>query len=185
MQWSTKPSQIGDSFGTWADDLAARASVQLEFGRLGSFPSVEIWDKAAGVIVEFFRRTLLHHDIATRLIDLFAVAGLPCPKIFCEVPIGGGTASLIYTWLAEGIRSLLPQLAQMGMATDDLMPIDTLESRLRTATVAARSQVEGLPRSAPGSRSDWQTETLSVVSGKPALLRRSTSGPPMGEYQRE
>jgi AraC family transcriptional regulator, positive regulator of tynA and feaB len=30
MQWSTKPSQIEDSFGTWADDLVAHASVQLE-----------------------------------------------------------------------------------------------------------------------------------------------------------
>ena len=44
---------------------------------------------------------------------------------------------------AEGIRNLLPQLAQMGMATDDLRSIDTLESWLRTATVAAHSQVEG------------------------------------------
>jgi AraC-binding-like domain len=30
MQWSAKPSQINDSFGTWADDLAAHTSVQLE-----------------------------------------------------------------------------------------------------------------------------------------------------------
>jgi 2-polyprenyl-3-methyl-5-hydroxy-6-metoxy-1,4-benzoquinol methylase len=38
---------------------------EIEFGRLGSFPSVEIWNKTARVIVEFFRRTLPRHDIAT------------------------------------------------------------------------------------------------------------------------
>jgi AraC family transcriptional regulator, positive regulator of tynA and feaB len=30
MQWSAKPSQTDDSFGSWADDLATHASVQLE-----------------------------------------------------------------------------------------------------------------------------------------------------------
>jgi ubiquinone/menaquinone biosynthesis C-methylase UbiE len=116
---------------------------EIEFGRLRSPPNVEIWDKTINVISDFFRRTLPHHDVANRLIDLFADVGLPCPKIFCEVPMGGGTACLIYPWLAEGIRSLLPQLAEMGMATGDLMPIDSLESRLRAAAVAAHSQVEG------------------------------------------
>jgi len=116
---------------------------EIEFGRLRSPPNVEIWDKTINVISDFFRRTLPHHDVANRLIDLFADVGLPCPKIFCEVPMGGGTACLIYPWLAEGIRSLLPQLAVLGMATGDLMPIDSLESRLRAAAVAAHSQVEG------------------------------------------
>jgi hypothetical protein len=72
--------------------------------------------------------------------------------MFCEVPVGGGVASPIYTWFAEGIRSVLPQIAQMGMATGDLMPIDTLESRLRAATVAKHSQVEG-----PARNCAWAT----------------------------
>jgi ubiquinone/menaquinone biosynthesis C-methylase UbiE len=116
---------------------------ELEFGRLGSLPSVEIWDKAARVVVKFFRLKLPHHDVANRLIELFAAVGLACPNMFCEIPAGGGTASPIYAWFAEGIRSLLPQLAQMGISTGDLMPIDSLESRLRAATVATHSQVEG------------------------------------------
>jgi ubiquinone/menaquinone biosynthesis C-methylase UbiE len=116
---------------------------EIEFGGLRSLPNVEIWDETADVILDFFRRTLPHHDIANRLIDLFATVELPCPKTFCEVPVGGGAASPIYAWFAEGIRSVLPQIAQMGMATGDLMPIDSLESRLRAATVAKHGQVEG------------------------------------------
>jgi 2-polyprenyl-3-methyl-5-hydroxy-6-metoxy-1,4-benzoquinol methylase len=121
-----------------------------EFGRLRSIPTVEIWDETAHAIVEVFRRTLPHYDIAGRLIGLFADARLPCPKVSCEVPIGGGTASPLYAWLAETLRSLSPQISQLGMATGDLMPIDSLESRLRAATVAASSQVEG-----PGQICAW------------------------------
>ena len=63
--------------------------------------------------------------------------------MFCEVPVGGGAASPIYAWFAEGIRSVLPLIAQMGMATGDLMPINSLESRLRAAAVAKHGQAEG------------------------------------------
>src|SRR3984957_20876833 len=37
MQWSAKPSQIDDSFGTWADDLAACA-VRLEPRKITDHP---------------------------------------------------------------------------------------------------------------------------------------------------
>ena len=37
MQWSAKPSQIDDSFGTWADDLAA-AFVRLEPRKITDHP---------------------------------------------------------------------------------------------------------------------------------------------------
>jgi hypothetical protein len=117
---------------------------------LGALPNVEILDKVANVILDFFRRAVPHHDIANRLIDLFAAAGLPCPKMFCESPVGGGPTSPIYAWYAESIRTLLPQLARMGMATDDLTPVDTLGARLQAAAVAARSQVQG-----PGQVCAW------------------------------
>jgi hypothetical protein len=62
----------------------------------------------------------------------------------------GGPTSPIYAWYAESIRTLLPQLAQMGMATDDLTPVDTLGASLQAAAVAARSQVQG-----PGQVCAW------------------------------
>jgi SAM-dependent methyltransferase len=150
---------------------------EIEFGRLRSLPNVEIWDKTAHVILDFFGRTLPHHDIANRLIDLFAAVELPCPKMFCEIPVGGGAASPIYAWFAEGIRSVLPQIAQMGMATGDLMPIDSLESRLRAATVATHSQVEGGTRSDLCLGHSLTGRRRNIVSGKHAFLDISTGAP--------
>lgn len=123
---------------------------EIELSAMRALPNVEIWDKTVNVILDFFCRMVPNHNIGNRLIELFAAADLPCPKLFCEVPIGGGPASSIYAWIAEAIRSLLPQLVQMGLATDDLMPIDSLELRLEAAAVATCCQVQG-----PGQICAW------------------------------
>jgi hypothetical protein len=51
--------------------------------------------------------------------------------------------SLIYAWVADTAHTLLPQVAQMGTLGDEVMPIETLESRLRAAVVEASRQIEG------------------------------------------
>jgi hypothetical protein len=48
-----------------------------------------------------------------------------------------------YAWLADTTRTFLPQMVQIGVATAESVAIETLESRLRSAVVEARSQVEG------------------------------------------
>jgi hypothetical protein len=40
---------------------------------------------------------------------------LPLPILFREIPTGCGENSHLYAWLAETMRSMLPQLAKMGI----------------------------------------------------------------------
>ena len=61
-----------------------------------------------------------------------------------------GINSLLYAWGAESLQSFLPQLANMGILFGELVGIETLESRLREAVVAARSQI-----AAPGQVCAW------------------------------
>ena len=90
--------------------------------------------------------------------------------MFCEVPVGGGAASPIYAWFVEGIRSVLPQIAQMGVATGDLMSIDSLEFEAQGRHGCQNTaKPRDPPRSAPGPHSD-----RNIVSGKRALLDIST-----------
>jgi len=77
------------------------------------------------------------------LIESFSEAGLPQPDLFCESFVGGGIDSPLYAWAAETLQSFLPQLRE-------LVGIETLESRLRKAVVAARSQIVG-----PGQVCAW------------------------------
>lgn len=83
-------------------------------------------------------------DAAGRLIEHFSGAGLAQPTLFSETPVGGGVDAPHYAWLADAVRTLLPQMVQTGVATAETVAIETLESRLRSAVVEARSQVEGL-----------------------------------------
>jgi hypothetical protein len=62
--------------------------------------------------------------------------------LFCETPVGGGIDAPYYAWLAGVARALLPRMVETGVVTAETVAIDTLESRLRSAVVDARSQVE-------------------------------------------
>jgi SAM-dependent methyltransferase len=82
------------------------------------------------------------HDAAGRLVEIFQQADLPHPRLFAEVPVGGGSDSDLYAWMAETLRSLLPTLVKHGVVTEEDGLISTLEDRLRAEAVKLRSQVE-------------------------------------------
>jgi len=115
-----------------------------------SAPPVPLWQATGNFIQLAFQSALPHHDVSDRLIESFSEAGLPQPDLFCEIPVGGGMDSPLYGWAAETLQSFQPQLAKMGIVFGELVGIETLESRLRKAVVAARSQVVG-----PGHVCAW------------------------------
>jgi hypothetical protein len=87
---------------------------------------------------------LPHHDASDRLVQHFLNAGLPLPHLFCESPVGGGADSPFYAWSTDTLHSLTPKLVQMGIAVSEQVgPLETLEGRLRDATVEACSQIRG------------------------------------------
>lgn len=106
-------------------------------------PFVPLWQVTRDFILMAGRSALPHHDVGDRLIKSFSDAGLPQPDLFCETPVGGGIDSPLYAWVAETLWSFLPQLGKIGISFDEPIRIETLESRLREAVVAARSQIVG------------------------------------------
>jgi len=111
-----------------ADDFAA-------------LPEVPLWKQANDSLMTALRSLLPNPDVPGRLVDCFSQAGLGVPVLFCEVPIGDGEQSPTATWLAETLRTLLPQIIQRGWASEDAVDIDTLEKRLRAAARTTHSQV--------------------------------------------
>jgi len=107
-----------------------------------SLPSNPAWEKMAEWLNIGFRSGAPSWDAAGRLVEHFLEAGLPCPELFAEMPVGGGENSPLYGWLAETVRTLLPHLVDLGAVTEEEVSIDTLEQRLRSGAVKARSQVD-------------------------------------------
>jgi ubiquinone/menaquinone biosynthesis C-methylase UbiE len=107
-----------------------------------SRPHVALWQQTADWLMTTFRGAAPSWDAAARLIEHFSSAGLPQPELFSEIPVGGGVDAPHYAWLAGVARTLLPRMVKTGVVTAETIAIDTLESRLRSAVVDARSQVE-------------------------------------------
>ena len=110
---------------------------------LHSLPHVGLWQQTADRVLATFRAGAPSWDAAGRLVEHFSRAGLPRPTLFSETPVGGGADAPHYAWLADLVRTLLPRMIEIGIATAETVAIETLESRLKSAVVDARSQVEG------------------------------------------
>jgi SAM-dependent methyltransferase len=87
------------------------------------------------------RRTFLH-------------AGLPEPEMNLCSPVGGGPDWPGYDYAAESLRSMLPLIVKLGIATEEEVEIDTLARRLRAETVAADGVVK-----APDLLDAWARKT--------------------------
>jgi|SRR5215469_9676179 len=111
-----------------------------------SVPQVPLWDLIDTLLRLAFSTALPHYDAGDRLIQHFADAGLPEPNLFCETHIWGTADGPHYCWMVDTFRSLLPQLRRLGIAPEEFIEMATLESRLRKAILAGRSQVTGPPQ---------------------------------------
>jgi SAM-dependent methyltransferase len=113
-------------------------------GAFLSLPRVALWEQVGEWVLLAFRMGLRHPDAGGRLIEHFARAGLPSPKLFSEALVGGGADSQLYAWAANVFESVRPQLDKMGIDTAEAGAIETLEHRLRQAVVEPCSQVTTL-----------------------------------------
>jgi SAM-dependent methyltransferase len=69
--------------------------------------------------------------------NTFLDAGLPEPEMNVCAPVGGGPDFPGYDYGAESLRSMLPLILKLGIATEEEVEIDTMAQRLRADVVAS------------------------------------------------
>jgi protein-L-isoaspartate O-methyltransferase len=107
-----------------------------------SWPRVALWDQVGHWIRETFRRGGVHLDVGAKLYPLIRQSGLPGPTMRQDVLVGGGeNLRAVYEHCTDMIRSLLPRMEQLGIATAEAVQVDTLAERLERETNASESQV--------------------------------------------
>ena len=77
-----------------------------------------------------------------KLLKTFLAAELPESWMRLETAVGGGLGWGGYEDAAETLRSLLPLVVKLGIATEGEVGIDTLAERLRLETVASDGVVK-------------------------------------------
>ena len=110
-----------------------------------TYPPVTPFDNAARCACLAFERSGLPHDVGRRLGSLYTAAGLPFPELMAEIPVGG-PGSAITGWAVQTLRTLLPMIEQLGIATAAEIGIDTLRQRIEAEARENNAVLTGPPQ---------------------------------------
>lgn len=100
-----------------------------------SCPDGALYRQCADWITATFERAGVETDMGSKLFATFLTAGLPEPQMIVAGRAGGGAQSPLYDYVAGAIRSLLPMMERVGVATAAEVAVDTLAERLRAEAV--------------------------------------------------
>jgi ubiquinone/menaquinone biosynthesis C-methylase UbiE len=96
-----------------------------------SLPRSQLLEQLWGWILETYRRADMDLYMGLRLRSIFAEAGLAAPEMHLDAAAGGGPDWPGYEYMARLIRTILPQITRLGVATEQDIGVDTLAGRLR------------------------------------------------------
>jgi hypothetical protein len=109
---------------------------EMEMSLARSVPPVRLYQICLDVVLESFRRAGCEIDMGSRLFSIYQQAGLSRPDLRMEGRVEGGAGSSVYELTAETVRSLLPVMERLGVATSSELDIDTLAARLEAEACA-------------------------------------------------
>lgn len=98
-------------------------------------PSIALVDKMNHWVTGTFRKAGMDIHMGLKLRQTFIAAGFGEPHLLSDAVIGGGYSWVGYKYTADLIRSLLPVMETLGVATAFEVDIDTLEERFRNESV--------------------------------------------------
>lgn len=96
------------------------------------------WGRCVRWAIEAFRQSGADTLMGLKLPATYADAGLLPPVLSLHAGIAAGPDHHLYAIVAETIRTLLPAVIQLGIASADEVEIDTLARRLSDEMVATR-----------------------------------------------
>jgi len=101
-------------------------------------PELALVERSFGWIFETFNRAGMDLNMGLNLYRVFLEAGLPSPALRVVTLPMAGEGSPLYDYLGHTVRSVLPLMERLGVATANEVDIETLVQRLRREVVEAR-----------------------------------------------
>jgi SAM-dependent methyltransferase len=100
-----------------------------------SIPDAPLFDQCINRITDTFARSGFETDMGGKLFATFLAAGLTVQQMIVAGRVEGGPHSAVYDYITGALRSLLPTMERVGVATAAEIDIDTLAERLRKEAV--------------------------------------------------
>lgn len=101
-----------------------------------SIPDGPQFERCRNWILEIFERGGFEVDMGPKLHTAFLKAGLPPPEMIATGRVEAGPQSFAYDYVAETLRSLIPLMERLGIASAEELQVDTLADRLRAEATA-------------------------------------------------
>jgi ubiquinone/menaquinone biosynthesis C-methylase UbiE len=101
-----------------------------------SHPISPTYQRCVEWIIQTFRVTSAQSKIGLELHSIFQSAGLPAPTLRLDAAVGAGPDTPAYKMLPEIVRSLLPAMERLGIATAAEVEVESLGFRIRDEVVA-------------------------------------------------
>ena len=94
-----------------------------------------LWSRTAGLIQDTFLRTGANPEMGIDMYTAFQTAGLPPPTMRLEMPLGKDPD--FAEWFYGLVRTLQPQMREIGLPVEALGSLDTLLERLQAEVEAS------------------------------------------------
>jgi ubiquinone/menaquinone biosynthesis C-methylase UbiE len=107
------------------------AFVELDLSSVRTTPELQLFNQCVAWMRATFERSGAEVDMGTRLHATFVNAGLAPPKMLLLGRVEAGQDSPVFENLTQTLRSLLPMMQKLGVATKEQVGIDSLAARLR------------------------------------------------------
>ncbi|HEY2756715.1 MAG TPA: class I SAM-dependent methyltransferase [Pseudolabrys sp.] len=111
----------------------------------GSVPELPLFTQCCHWIIEMFERSGAESAMGAKLYAKFLAAGLSAPQLIMGAPVEGGPQAMIYDYVEQVLRSLLPHMERLGIATAAEVDVDTIAERLRNQAVEQTACLFGPP----------------------------------------
>ena len=104
---------------------------ELDSTACRSWPPVSSFDTAARWLTEALTASGARPDLGLEMHSLYLDAGLPSPRMRMDAIVSGRDDSPVFILLAEAVRSLMPTVQRLSIASTAQLNIDGLAERMR------------------------------------------------------
>jgi SAM-dependent methyltransferase len=116
---------------------------EVDFTGCRSLPLLPTFNRSVRWIAESLERSGSDPYLGLKLHATFKTAGLPPPALYVHAGIGAGQHHPLYSVVADLVRTLLPALEELAIATANEIDVDTLADRLSNEAVAESGTAVG------------------------------------------
>ena len=115
------------------------AFLEMDMTVAHTVPSVALFETTVERLRETFRRARVPLDLGPQVWRVFREAGLPDPSLIVRWKAEPAPAMAGTRYLAETVRSLLPMMERLGVASASEVDVETLATRLQEALMAEQA----------------------------------------------